>query len=924
MKKKFLKVLISLPTIAMLLSGCAKNDTPVEPAASDKEEEKEKEEPQKEEPTEPVVEGIKVDTNYPTQIEYLTEDGFQIHYLRKTGSYKEWGLWLWGSGKDGAEYTFNYQNDKEIIAYYPVSQFSNGETTIGFIVKELFEFAGEGVWNKDAYGDDRFIDFKGLKKDEHNIYHLYLVEGDGKIYTNYARTLAMDAVTRCELESKTKFTVTCNNPMSNIKLYENGQLYKEVNFSKSTKTYSIKATEGHEFELTNSYYAEITFKDSKNTIKANVVITKLYNNAFETEHYYDGELGAIVENDKTTFKVWSPVSTKIVLKVYDTGTPGSLGGNDNTIHSVEMTKNEKGVFETTINQDLSGKYYTYKVFNGYNLEGTEIVDPYAKSAGVNGLRGMIVDFSETNPIDWESQNFETPDRKSMVVYETHVADVSSSDSWNGTQENKYKFKGLIEENTSIEVEEGKTISTGYDHIKDLRVNAIQLIPIFDQANDEINTSFNWGYNPLNYNVVEGSYSSDPYNGYVRIKELKEVVKKFHQNGQALIMDVVYNHVNGLKGSNFDVLMPYYYFRYDAQGGALNGSGCGNTTASNHLMFRKFMIDSAKFWAKEYKIDGFRFDLMGLHDLETMNQLTAAVKEINPKAVIYGEPWDMGTGAGLDASVLAVQSNASKYQGFGQFNDQFRDGLIKGGLAKPTEEVGWAMQKTGANVVSAIVDGLYGKTKGATDDPEKTVNYVSCHDNYTLHDRAYVYGYRDAEEIEKMNLVANALTFLSQGTSFMLAGEEMLRSKKLYDADGKWTGEVSGNSYTSSYRTNELDWNLLKEHSLLNEIYSYLISLKLYNSSLHLGKEEINDSLYKVSAVTEEGIPEGSIIKISFTAGTIDVVAYVSNGTLNKDYVIDTSKFTNHIGANEGFKKASDGVTSYTLKGFDLLIGVTKN
>ena len=341
---------------------------------------------------------------------------------------------------------------------------------------------------------------------------------------------------------------------------------------------------------------------------------------------------------------------------------------------------------------------------------------------------------------------------------------------------------------------------------------------------------------MNYNSLDGIYSSNPYDGYQKIKEFKALVKAYHDAGINIIMDVVYNHVNGAEGSNFDVLMPEYFFRYDAKGKYSNGSGCGNETASENLMIRKFMVDSTEFWAKEYHLGGFRFDLMGLHDIETMNEIASNLKEnYNENVFIHGEPWTGGT-TPLTSSEQAKQDNLSKFVGYGAFNDKFRDGLIKGGLNSVTTK-GWATSLNATRVNSSdynlITSGIMGKTGAIDDDPLKTTNYVTCHDNYTLYDRIKGTNFTGSdEEIAKMATLANAVTFTSEGTSFILAGEEMLRTK---DGDG--------NSYESGYKVNELDYSRLITFSDLYENYKSLIELKTTFGGLNYEtSEEIEANL----------------------------------------------------------------------------------
>jgi pullulanase len=839
-------------------------------------------------PSEP----IENDSGLPELTSYLDEPGFQIHYQRYKGSYLPWCLWLWGENAGGAEYTFNYSDDYGVIAYYPLSAFKNS-ANIGFIVKESFAYAGAGVWNKDV-GEDRFLDLDLVAKDEHDIYHIYLRNDDKGIYSNSDRSKTVDHINSCQFNDNTHFEVSGNNPIKEIVVGKNGE---EITISKVTKSNNNKK---YTFELdeaadvSDAFNVFVTFESDRSCHKY-VSIRKLYNSAFDTKYNYDGELGAIYTNTSTEFKVWSPVSSSIELRIYENGTPTSVDsvkGNDEYTPYV-MNKGSDGVFTKTLSGDLEGKYYTYFVKNGNNPAGAEIVDPYARGAGVNGLRGMVVDFSKTDPAGWETMEPLTYDRKQLTVYETHIAELTCSETWNGTVANAKKYAGFYESGTSY-----KGVSTGFDHIKELGVNAVQIIPIFDQANDEINTEFNWGYNPLNYNVVEGAYSSNPYDGYVRINELKSLIKAYHDVGIEIIMDVVYNHVNGLVGSNFDVLMPGYYFRYNNDGSASTGSGCGNDTASERYMYKKFMVDSVAFWTEEYKFGGFRFDLMGLHGIDVMNEATAKAKTINPYINIWGEPWAMGT-ASPSGYVLATQANGDKYVGYGQFNDKMRDALIAGGMSSIGDK-GWINQMNHSLPMDDIVNGLQGKTgtSGKLFDPDKTVNYVTCHDNWTLNDRFLESKLPyDHDLYVKMNVLANALVFTSQGTSFMLAGEEMLRTKVVYnedgtpkeamDEDGNPLGrpEVSGNSYNASYKTNQIDYQWKVDHPEMMANYKKLIEFKQITKGLHYGKEHFNS----VELLDGKGV-----IHISFNDGVHQYDIYHANGIATEIVEINTQGYTMYL------------------------------
>ena len=526
-------------------------------------------------------------------------------------------------------------------------------------------------------------------------------------------------------------------------------------------------------------------------------------------------------------KVLDETAHMMKLRIYSNGTPNAIDAakGDDTYKETPMVKGEKGVWSVKVDGDLNGKYYTYVVTNAYFAD-KEVVDPYAKAVGVDGKRGEILDLSTTNPEDWDSVKTNVIDRKALTVWECHIADLTSSATWTGTEANRKRYAGFHESGTRYTMG-ATTVKTGFDHVKELGVNAVQILPMFDQDNDEVNPSFNWGYNPLNYNAPEGVYSSNPYDGAVRIKELKALIADYTKAGINIIMDVVYNHVASAQASNFQALVPGYYFRYNAAGNFSNGSGCGNETASEHYMMRKFIVDSASYWAKEYKLGGFRFDLMGIHDLETMNAVEASCKAILPSICIYGEPWAGGDVA-LDGSLLAKQANGNSYVGYGQFNDGMRDALIKSGMNDVSNK-GWVsdMDYAHKSDLKNIVEGLRGTTDSATviADPDKTVNYAACHDNYTLYDRIVLaVGRYDARWTKQMCTLANSVVFTSQGTTFMLAGDEFARTKGM-----------NGNSYNSSYKVNELDYGLKITNASMFASYQKLIALKQKTDGLHLDK-----------------------------------------------------------------------------------------
>ncbi len=615
--------------------------------------------------------------------------------------------------------------------------------------------------------------------------------------------------------------------------------------------------------------------------------------------YLEDDLGVNFVDGETIFKVWSPISTKIILNIYSYGHVKEQEKPDMTF---EMHKEDKGVFVYTFKGSLFDKYYTYTVYNEM-YDGLEVVDPYAKGAGKDGVRGLIVDFSKTNPQGWEKIKPHPIDRKSLIIYESHISDLTSSETWNGSEENRLKYKGFFESGTTYKAHR-RIVKTGFDHIVELGVNAVQLLPIFDQENDETNLQeYNWGYNPLNYNVLEGKYSSDPYDGYTRIKEFKELVKAYHDKGINIIMDVVYNHVNGAVKSNFDVLMPGYYFRYKRNGNLSNGSDCGNETASDMPMMRKFIVDSCKFWMQEYKLGGFRFDLMGIHDIQTMKMVSKECKKIFSKVYICGEPWTGGPSP-LFYKKAAIQQNAKQFQGFSSFNDQFRDALIKGGLSSDTD-LGWVncdQNELTNEDKKRLVDGIRGCTylglDDQVDDPNKVTLYVTCHDNYTLFDRMKAANILVNEDIARSQcLLANSVIFTSQATSFILAGEEMFRTK--YGED---------NSYKSSYLVNEMDYELKAKYFDTFKIYKKLIALKKKNYLLHLPKG-------KNTLININFSKDNSLISYQLVGKNKIYYIFHKNGVGNSSYV-DLSNYKLYLSTGDK-KKILTAQTE--IKAFETLI-----
>ena len=531
---------------------------------------------------------------------------------------------------------------------------------------------------------------------------------------------------------------------------------------------------------------------------------------FEAAYTYHGnDLGATWSKEKTSFRLWAPTADAASIKLYHSG-DASI---DDCFAIIPMRKDIRGTLIADYQGNLNGVYYTYLVSHGSNT--VEACDPYARTTGVNGARAMVIDLASTNPDGWENDIDPNSDISvtDAVIYELHIRDLSIDKSSDIKQKGKYL--GVIEAGTKTT----HGIPTGLDHIKDLGITHLQLMPVYDYGSvDERHLDkpqFNWGYDPVNFNVPEGSYSSDPFNGAVRVRELKQMIKGLHDNGISVVMDVVYNHVYDAKSFCFNQIVPNYFSRIK-NGVYSNGSGCGNDTASERSMVRKYIVDSVCYWADEYHLDGFRFDLVGLLDVDTINEIVKQVHKRHPNVIFYGEGWSLDTVLTRDCK-LAVQKNAYLTPGFAYFNDTIRDALR--GSVFLSDALGYI---TGATGIATDLEACFRGLPKWCGDPKQTVNYVSCHDNNTLMDRiALATEGRSFEDRVRMNKLAAVFYLTAQGIPFMQAGEEMLRSKP----DGK--GGFVENSYRSPDQINSIKWHQLEDKTYLDtyEYYKGLISLR---------------------------------------------------------------------------------------------------
>lgn len=539
--------------------------------------------------------------------------------------------------------------------------------------------------------------------------------------------------------------------------------------------------------------------------------------------------GKLVEMEyspiETKFTLWAPTAEEVRVLLYDSGNEGSA------YQTLSLEMGEDGIWNTSIKEDLKGKFYTFNVkVNGKWLGDTPGI--MAKAVGVNGKRAAVIDLRSTDPEGWA--NDVRPllkDYADIIVYEMHHRDFSL-DSVSGIR-NKGKFLALTELGTTTSQGE----KTGIDHLKELGVTHVHILPSYDYASvDESKpdkAQYNWGYDPQNYNVPDGSYSTDPYKPDVRIKEFKQMVQALHKAGIRVVLDVVYNHTFNTEESNFERTVPGYFYRQTKDGKPANGSGCGNETASDRAMMRKYMVESVLYWINEYHIDGFRFDLMGIHDIETMNEIRAAVDKIDPSIFIYGEGW-AASAPQLDQEELAMKANIYKMPRIAAFSDEMRDGL-RGGwdddrkgaflIGQPGHEMSIKFGLVGAVKHPQVINDSvnYSKrTVGITTDP--MISYVSCHDDMCLADRLKA-TMPDATDEERASLhkLAETFVFTSQGVPFIFAGDEMMRDKKGIH-----------NSYNSPDSINTIDW---RNKTIHHDVFDYvreLITLRKNHPAFRMG------------------------------------------------------------------------------------------
>ncbi len=809
--KRFLSVILAFVLTAALFAGCGKKNGS-EDSTTETEKITEKE---TESETESETQG-----NPPSDLP--SDITVNLHYLREDGEYEGWNVWFWTTG-DGAAYDFGSDEDEHGVVCTGV--FPAATREVGFIVR-LNE------WEAKDWDADRFIDTSSILAGTVDVYVTSGKEGFDTVFADdCVRGAGVSSAVVGDDYKSVAVTLTedYKEDMTFEVLDESGSVVKsdslEADPDNKTK---VVISFGEELDAFSSY--KIRFNG---TYLFDVTVPDLFaTESFEKKYTYTGgDLGAVWSKASTTFKVWAPTAEGVKVNLYK----GGNKSGDDLIESHDMQSGDNGVWSVKVDGDLNGVYYTYTAdFGDYS---NEACDPYARAVGVNGDRAMVIDLDSTDPDGWDKDSNPNGDLKftDVSVYELHVRDLSSDASSGIT--NVGKYLGLTETGTKNSSGE----STGLDHIKDLGITHIQLNPVYDFATvDESKldkAQFNWGYDPKNYNVPEGSYSTDPENGEVRVKEFKQMVKTLHDNDISVIMDVVYNHTYNTDYC-FNKLVPDYFYRPGS-----NGSGCGNDVATERAMVSRFIVESVAYWAEEYHIDGFRFDLVGLIDVETIKEIRKELDKIDPSIIIYGEGWEMTTTPTKPGVALATQTNAKQLEGFGMFSDNIRD-AIKGSVFTP-EEKGYVNGEVGkANVIKNCIRGRL--TWSAF--PYQQIVYSCCHDNLTIWDEINTSNADDSQEAKiKQNLLSAAIVYTSQGVPFILAGEEFLRSKT--NADGSF----NSNSYNAPDSVNSLKWDDLgkSEYKTVYNYYKGMIAFRKAHAAFR-SMEDAGDRYTFVDG-TEKGV-----------------------------------------------------------------------
>ncbi len=845
-----------------------------------------------------------------------------VHYKRTDNNYSGWDFYTWNYEPGGGEaraFEFSGSDSYGKIATVPLDDYYVGMTQMGFIIRK-----GGKSWSDKDISSDRFLTIPETAPNGN--YEIWLYQGLKNIFYSLEeaeddKIVSSIFVSMKELRTKVISPKTGAITKDKFHIYQDDVEMENYTFTYSNGT--IIATFENWIPIDRSYSVKLDFTPTSRT--SNSSFAGIYETTqFVNNYTYEGDdLGVTFDKDNgtTSFKLWAPLASSVVLNIYNTGTPKSLGGSDTKVKAFYMTRGEKGVWYHTEPAIMHGAYYTYSVTNGSTTN--ETIDPYAKSCGINGIRGLVVDFDQIN----EQVQFVKGVRPEQIqkptdaiIYEVHIRDMTIDKTWGGNDAWAGKYLGLTQTGTSYQ-----GVTTGLDHIKELGITHVQLMPTYDYATvDETSSSGrNWGYDPLNYNCLEGSYSTDPYDGFNRIIEFKQMIKAFTEAGIAVNMDVVYNHTARAINSNFNYIVPDYYHRTTADGDFYNGSGCGNEIASQRPMVRKFILDSTKFWFTEYNLSGFRFDLMALIDSTTMGEVYTQLQKEYDNVLVYGEPWDADGQGGSGRSYTQTTVKAlTSVPGVGVFNDEIR-GTIRGG--NEDASLGFAQgllgQRDVKNKLGASLKGY--NTSSPTLDAGRMINYAACHDNMTLYDKiSYSKSSSSEEERIKMNNLADSIVFFSQGIPFILCGQEFLRTKPWIESEGlgRQVGDFNANSYNASDEVNALKYDRKLKYKSVFEYYKGMIAVRKAHNLLRLNdRKVINDeSVFEIRDTGDQFIS----FNISGNNDINGMIYIVMNSGSKKTYDLGYSnKKWSIIFDNDGLHEqdSKNTVTSIEIEKYETIV-----
>ena len=875
----------------------------------------------------------------------------RVYYRSAERDEAEKNIYIWSESMGGLEFEFNGV-DEEYGVYRDFS-FASGYFAGKINENFYFIIKNPGTW--DGQSSDtvvRLADFADYGEiiNERRWIYIYAIDGEGSdidCFPTRQDALGDTIATTYLLPDFSGIRVEGSAAFDRIKIYGLSPKYYGLSVLDQRNRYEEFVVYDQHYEdegaptaidiqleggvdPRTTYRVEGYFKSNPTRMKKKyatpyrIYDTDKFINEFTAD---DPDLGVNYTPEATTFKVWAPTSARVRLYIYDYGTPSTLVDRDfpnyrqldsRSVYTLEYLG--QGVYGITIDGDLNGKYYKFNLY--YDETSHLSIDPYAKAAGINGLRGAILDFDDTDPEGWgevEFADIESPTE--LTVYEAHIRDLTIDDTWNTSDPTVKRgtYRAFVEPGTTY-----NGVTTGFDSLKEMGITAIQLLPIFDQDNDErtydyydadgnfVETrspEYNWGYNPQNYNVPEGSYSDDPYDAVSRIKELKYLIQQLSEAGIRTIMDVVYNHVSSVANHPFQTFAPRYYFRYTEDGYLINDTGVNNTVNTDRVMASRFVVDSVHWWAEEYKIMGFRFDLMGVLDTNTMRRVKDDLYDLNEDIVVYGEGWTGGSSSASSPSDIAnvyAKLGDNGKGSVGVFNDCVRDGM-KGNTvwanvipstghfmdsASPSEDAIWnsATMYIGQNRARA--------QQGLTTPPEMSVNYISCHDNYTLYDQLnyQLHGQLNADKDHldaiEATIAATATVLSSEGIAFIHGGEEIFRTKLIKEGDPYFETMVESygahSNETSSWIAGDgcpIDsstWLVRNSYAYGDEVNGYKWDRK-YQYKEYFDKYV--DAIHERQQMIEEGylghslseINAGSVSCFANGEGTPGIGAYFQNG-----------------------------------------------